>query len=255
MDKVAARATQLSRQIYASLPWGYRVAGLLLKLSYGTQETFGRFVYTKFIQAGVEGLPDIHGAPALSYRDKVQGPRGDQKLPSGYGRKFGEKALAIGLKKLRSPELVEEAVSSVTMKLLSGQIRIQEGADLARAEQLILVSMLNAGIDALRRLKSRPSEFTDLVDDESGAILDISDPNSFKDLENALSRSDLQRMMQDVEKVHPRASQWVEAMLEGMSKVELATQWGVTPAAIQNWESRYLDRVKDVVYKHLKDAA
>lgn len=255
MDKVAARATDLSRRIYASLPWGYRVAGLFLKLAYGAQETFGRFVYAKFIQAGVAGMPDINGQPALSLRDKVQGPRADAKLPSGYGRKFGEKAWAVCLKKLKSPELVEEAVAAVTMKLVSGQMRIQEGVDLQKAEAFVMVALINAGTDALRRLKARPNEYVDLVDDESGASLDITDPNAFKRIEDVFGPSDLRKIMQDVSRVNERAPSWIEAQLEGLSNVELAEQWGVSPAYVTKWTGQYLDKIKDVVYKHLRDAA
>lgn len=253
MDKLAARATELSRRIYASLPWGYRLANLFYKLAVSTQEIFGKFVYAKFIQSGVEGLPDINGKPALEMRAVVQGPRAESKLPSGYGRSFGDKVWKVGLSKLRNPEIVEEAISNVTVKMVSGQLRVDEGTPLARAESLIVTAVLNAGTDLLRKKFRNPADQMPVNDE--GVEVDFADPGSFKKIEDILSPGEMSRMMGEIARVHPRAVEWVEAVLEGVSKRELADQWGVTPAAITNFEKAYLDRVKKVVFNYLKGAA
>lgn len=253
MDKLAARATELSRQIYASLPWGYRLANLFHKLAFSIQEIFGKFAYAKFIQSGVEGLPDINGKPALDMRAVVQGPRAESKLPNGYGREFGSKVWKVGLSKLRNPEIVEEAISAVTLKMVSGQLRIDDGTNLTRAESLIITSVLNAGTDVLRKKYRDPSGQMPTTDE--GVEVDFADPKSFRKIEDILSPGEMGKMMKEIDRVHPRATEWVEAILEGVSKRELADQWGVTPAAITNFENKYLDRIKKVVFNYLKDAA
>lgn len=255
--EILAKAVELSRRIYASLPWGYRVAGLLLKLAHGAEETFGRFVYSKFIQANVLGLPDVNGVPALSLKDKVQGPRGADKLPVGYGRKFGEKAWKVCLAKFRNPEIVEEAVSAVMIKLVSGKIDIQEGVPLQKAEGLIMVALINAGVDALRTKRRTPGGVS-LVDEEGGTF-DISDPKSFEHLDDLLTPAQyekLKRIVLQSDPINgPKAVDWMEAAMKGVPKAELAAQWGLTPSSVVNFENRYLPKLQRIVKDFLGDAA
>lgn len=254
LSRTAIRAARIAREIYASLPWGYRVAGLLVKLAMSTQQTFGKYAYWKFVLADVKGLPDINGAPASSLKDKVDGPRGDSKLPANYGAQFGQKVYRTALAKMGNPELVEDAMSSVMMRMVSGQLKINEGVTLAEAESYVLTSVLNARKDLHRKDKRRGPQDS-LVDDETGAALDLEDPAAFKMVENALSAREMDALLRDVGRVHPKAPEWVEAMLEGVAKRELAVQWDTTPNYITNWENRYLDKVKAVVKDYLKDAA
>ncbi len=256
METQAKRATNLARKIYASLPWGYRMAQVFLKLTYSTQETFGRFCYAKFIQAGVEGLPDINGAPALSLKDLIQGPRGESKLPAGYGRHFGEMAWKTGLQKLHSPEIVEDALSMVTMKLVAGKIRIQEGSPLARAEGFLLTAVITAGLDIIRIQRGRRNQHVEvsMPEDEHGTPVDLRDPKSFDRIEDLLSPSDLKNFLADIAHIDRRAPEWFNAQLDGMSNVELAKEWDVSPAYVTKWTQAHLDKIKAVVYKHIRDA-
>lgn len=251
------KAVKLSRQIYASLPWGYRVAGLLLKLAHGAEETFGRFVYSKFIQAGVLGLPDVNGVPALSLKDKVQGPRGADKLPVGYGKKFGEKAWKICLAKFRNPEIVEDAVSSVMVKFVSGKLSVEEGVPLQKAEGFVLTALLNAGIDALRTKRRTPGGVS-LVDEEDGSTFDISDPKSFEHLDDLLTPAQYEKLKKIVRQSDPingpKAVDWMDAAMKGISKAELAAQWGLTPSTIVNFENRFLPKLQRIVKDFLGDA-
>lgn len=252
--KLAAQASALSRQIYASLPWGYRVAGLLLRLANSAQEAFGRYAYSIFIRDGVTDMPDINGEPASSLREKMRGRSGPNYLPKGYGRKFAEKVWAVALSKLRSPEAVEEAVSRVTLAMASGKMQIDEGAPLAKAEALVLTSVLNAGRDALRMKRRVDRRMDDLGGpDDEGVEVEISDPKSFSKLDDVLGPSDLKRLLDEVKvKVNPRAAEWIEAQLEGMAKKDLAEKWEVNPSAVVNFENRYLDKIKLIVHHYLE---
>lgn len=251
MHKLATQASGLSRSIFASFPWGFRVAHLFTKLAIDTQEAFGRFVYAEFLKAGVEGMPDINGAPALEFRPKVQGPRGADKLPRGYGKQFGLKVWKIALAKLKNPEIVEEAISKVMMKLVQGKMKIQQGSSLSTAESFIVTSVINAGKDIL---KHKRFEQPSLVDEEGGGI-DITDPGAFQQLNDMIPRSEMQRILRDLRRVHEKAPEWVEAQLEGLTNTELAAQWGTSIPYITKWTKRYLPEIKKVFYKHLKDVA
>lgn len=218
-----------------------------------TQEAVGRFVYSKFIQAGVQGLPDIKGTPALEMAAMMKGPRAESKLPSGYGRNFGEKLYRTLLKKFRNPELVEEAISNTVVKLVSGQMRVEEGVELPKAESFVITSAINAAMDLLRSRKRDKADQMPM--DDEGVELDMVDPNSFQQIGDMLSPSEMRNMLREISLVHPKAEEWVTTVLEGGKKIDLAKQWGVSPNAITNWENRYMDKIQDVVKKYLKDAA
>jgi RNA polymerase sigma factor (sigma-70 family) len=253
---LAAQATLISRRIFASLPWGFRLAHLLTKIAVNTQEAFGRFVFAEFLKAGVEGLPDIDGQPALSLRAKIQGPKAADKLPRGYGRAFGTKVWMVALSKYRDPEIVEDAISRVMVKLVTGDAKVREGSHIKVAESFIITAVINAATDVLRKKKW---ETPSLVrrDEESGAYteIDITDPGAFHELEQALPRSEMVKIMRDLKQVHDRAPAWVEAQLDGLSNLEIAAEWGISPAAASQWAKRYIPEIEAVFQKYLRAAA
>ena len=255
--KLAAQASKLSRRIFASLPWGFRLAHLLTKLAVDTQEAFGRLAYAEFLKSGVTGLPDIKGMPALSFRSEIQGPRAADKLPKGYGKPFGIKVWKIALSKFYQPELVEEAISHVMIKLVSGGVNIREGTDLKQAEAFIITSVMNAATDALRKKKREAPSRSLIQDDGEGGVeeVDISDPHAFRDLERMIPQSEMGKIMQELRRINERAPAWVEAKLDGLSDREIAEEWGVTPSAIINFKNRYFDKIEAVFNKYLSDAA
>lgn len=63
---------------------------------------------------------------------------------------------------------------------------------------------------------------------------------------------DMQKIMQDVKEVHPRAQSWVLAKLDGMSNVEIAEDWEVSPSYLTSWFHKYGQDIKEVFAKHLE---
>ena len=53
------QAVDLSRRIYASLPWGFRIARLFEVLAADSLDAFGRVVTAQMVLAVVRGIPDI----------------------------------------------------------------------------------------------------------------------------------------------------------------------------------------------------
>ncbi len=255
--KLAAQASKLSRRIFASLPWGYRLAHLLTKLAVDTQEAFGRLAYAEFLKSGVTGLPDIKGMPALSFRSEIQGPRAADKLPKGYGKSFGVKVWKIALSKFYQPELVEEAISHVMIKLVSGGVHIREGTELRQAEAFIITSVMNAATDALRKKKREAPSRSLIQDDGDGGTeeVDITDPHAFQDIERMIPRSEMSKIMRDLRQVNERAPGWVEAQLDGLSNVEIAEEWGVSPAYVTKWFRTYGEQIEAVFNKYLSAVA
>ncbi len=235
---ILARLRDLNRRVYASLPWGFRVANVLVKLSYGLTETVGRIFYSLFLDSGVEDMPP--GAEPGTKPDR---------LPSGYGRRFGERLYAMLLQKARNPSLVEDVLSEMMVTVSRDKFNFPPGTSLKGAEQYVIRTAVNHLINLIRSNKHN-DRYIDIDD-----MVDVSDPNSFQNLDNVLPRQELEKLMEDLRRVHPRAPSWLEAQLEGLKNVELAEEWGVSKSNITGWEHKYVPDIKKVVMKYLREAA
>lgn len=248
MHPLLVTARDLSRRIYASLPWGYRVAGLMLHLASNLTDIFGRAVYQEFIRAGVPDMPPING----------QTPSRDLKrVPPGYGKKFGDRVYAMILNKSRNPDTAEEVISTLMVNIAAGKIGISEGTSLYTAEGYVVQSAINT-LKMVWRKENLHKEkgLTQFdTDDAEAAQLDFADPNSFRHLEKMLPESELNHLMRDLEHVHKRAPSWLEAKLDGLTGVELAQEWGVGKSQVANWEKDYMPDIKRVLTRYLQDAA
>lgn len=254
---VLARAKTLSRRIYASLPWGFRVANLFLKLASGYIDAFGRLVYAEMIKAGVEGMPPVNGEPAQAWVDRVQGPKGPDKLPRGYGAEFGKRIYAFLLSKTHSVDLAEEIMSRLMMDIARGKLHFKGGYDVKQSEGLIFQQATRAILDVKREQHGRKNDrmAPDSLTDDVGDTIDLADPSSFQHLDSMLPRSEMGRVMHDLQQIHPKAVEWFEAKLEGLSGRELAEQWGVTAPRVHQLEEKIIPGVKLVLQKYLRDAA
>lgn len=255
--KLASKARQLNRTIYASLPLGYRIAQVMLKLSMSSQEAFGKAIYAEFIKADITGMPPINGEPAETWKDKLKGPRGALRLPSGYGISLGAKAYAVAVRKLGDPEVVEDALSAVATKLAMGKMHLNPGDSLSNAERYIISSVMRAGIDAYRAKhrdydRSEKTHATPLSIED----LDVSDPRAFKEIEQSLPPATLKRIYSEVAKIDPpRSLAWLEAQLEGLSDRELAQEWGISAARVSQITGRYKTETYQIFKKYLSAAA
>lgn len=251
MHHLLAKAWDLSRRIYASLPWGYRVAGLMLRIASGLTETVGKVLYAEFIKAGVAEMPPIKG------ETPAKGPIKPEKLPSGYGKRFGERLYAALLSKSRNPDTVEEAISNLLLKAADGRLGdIRDGASLREAERYVV----QVGLQELKYLWRKEQGRSDhqqrrMVDIDDEVQVNLSDPNSFRHLDQMLPKDELARLMRDLEAVDPRAPSWLEAQLDGVSNVQLAQEWGVGKSRITGWENDHVPAIKRVVMKYVQDAA
>lgn len=258
MNVLAAQFRQFNRQLYASLPWGYRVAGLMLHLASSVTDSLGKVIYFELIKAGVRDMPDVNGAPASEFVDKH--PRNPERLPTGYGRKLADRLYAILLTKTRSPDSVEEVISDYLVTVTRKGIPVPEGSTLAQAEGYVKNSVMNALSDYFRANKGRKDRGgvrpdNQSLDDEDSGFGNLADPNAFKNLDNLLPQADIRRLMQELESVNPRAPSWLEAKLEGLSGVELAAEWGVGKSAISEWERTNLPKIKKLVLNYVREAA
>jgi DNA-directed RNA polymerase specialized sigma24 family protein len=243
---VLAKAKYLSRQIYASLPWGFRVAHLLLKLSFSLTDTLGKVIYAHFLQAGVTGLPPINGQDALAAPETLY--KHPERLPTGYGKNFANKIYAHLIRKTRSPDLAEEVVSDI-MVLLTKGIGLKQGIPLGQAEAYIFRLVNFTLVDIMRKAKNDVS--LDSPTDDEDFSIDLADPKTFQDLDELIPRSELEAVLREIGKVHPKAVDWFKAQLEGVSDRELAEAWGVSAPRVNQLVGKFAPEVKRIIQEHL----
>jgi len=243
-----AQAREQSRRIYASLPWGYRVARLVLHLASGLTDIIGRVTYLDFIKSGVVDMPPINGeTPARTLK----------AVPVGYGKHFGDRLYALLLSKSKHPDTVEDVLSTLMTQIAEGKMKLREGASLREAESYVIQWALNTLKMIWRKDNSRREQGMPEGETEDGAPIDFNfeDPNSFRHLDKLIPKSELSRLMHDLERVHERAPSWLEAKLDGLRGVEIAQEWGVGKSYITGWEQQYVPAIKRVLTRYIQDAA
>lgn len=243
------RALDLSRRIYTSLPWGYRVAELFMVLGADAASALGSASYALFIAAVVRGLPTVNGRDALDLVQDIRGPEDADKLPADYGRAFGGRVYRVLLARF-GPEIAEEAMSETLLKIVRGKIHVRNGANLAESEALIVTVALNSARDQARRQQRIRREVSD--SDDEGTTIDVEDPEAFRQLDNLLPASELRQVLRELGQVHPRAPEWLQARLQGDSGQEIAREWQTTPSYVSKWQRIYLPRIRQVVEHHLR---
>jgi DNA-directed RNA polymerase specialized sigma24 family protein len=253
-DLLRLKATNLSRRIYASLPWGYRIGGVLLVLAGDGLDAFGRMAYSEFIRAVVRGMPDTpSGKPAFDFIQDVE-RKGPDALPVGYGKPFASRVYKILMSKFGDPEIAEESMSQVLLQIARHKIHIRNGSSLQEAEALLIVVALNAARDGLRA-RGRRREQSLVRDDESAqTTVDVEDPEAFEQLDKLLPASELNAVLRELAEVHPRAPDWLRARLQGDSGQEIANDWGTTPSYVSKWQRTFVPQIKRLVDHHLRQA-
>jgi len=232
MRALTARTNELNRRIYASLPWGFRVANLFVKLSIDSAESIGRLIHRLFAKAEVLDLPESERA---------------------YGQAFGNQLMRIMMRKFKNPELVEEAMSKLIEKILAKKVQIRPGADLKEAEGFVTTSLIRDALSLIRS-KSRKREVGIPVD-EKGRQMDFSDPSGWEDMENYLPPAKWREIQQQIRrKLGDKALSWVLAQMDGRTDRELAEEWGVSPRAVGKWGHSWAPKIKAVMLDYLRKA-
>ena len=216
-------AERQRRQIWASLPFQIRLAELLFRIAADPKETFGRVVYTIFLQQGVIDMPDIKGRPASEF-DLKRAP--GHMVPPGYGHDFGAKVYNSMLAKYRDQEKVDNAMSEILGRWWANPPDL-EGKTLSNAQGIAMKGVSRWGLSQIRdtkRHKRRDDLVVHLDDDsrEDAPKLELSGPDAFDDLEMLLKDKDYwARVKRDLAKI-PGGLEYVEGVLEtGLQDTEL----------------------------------
>jgi len=219
MDRVAnlvKTAGALRRQIWASLPFSLRFAEFFSRLAFSFNEAFGKTIYGEFLTRGIiDGMPDIKGRPASEF-DLSKKPVVN-RLPSGYGRDFGQKAYGMLLSKVRNPDMVEDLMSDFLVRFLeSGSKHLNPKEHRKAAEAYVLQSLQNS-LKNWYRSKKTISDIQIKDDEETRYEIPVYDEAS---VEKQIKRL-LPKIKPELERVHPDAPVYIELALDGYSDREI----------------------------------
>ena len=177
-------AQALQRRVYATLPWGYRVAAFLFELRYASDpEAFGRLAYGVFLMNGVTGLPEAPFVPTNA--------KEIDKLPRGYGQEFGIAARNLARRFFADEDRVDELLASLSVALLSNATLHRGIArkPLGEARSYVFGMVANLARDMLRSQKVRRHEVLDDV---------IADPSSWASLANLIPESEQESIQEEL---------------------------------------------------------
>lgn len=253
--RLVSAALDLRRRVFASLPWGYRLASLLTKLAADTSG-FGQVSYGLFLMHGVEGLPPIKGQPAENFKPAKPADI-DRTIPRGYGKDFGEKVYRVLLHTFKNPDFAEEVMSEGIVKIITGGSYLTnelKGKPLSKAENLFIKSMVNLGID-LQRKRGREKSMVD----EEGVEQVIEDPKSWEELEKHLPEKELDAIRRELAEVNPRLAPdialYFDLLLDGFKDSEIVKDQMLPflkdkPMSQQAWSKTYKEQIKRVLREH-----
>lgn len=246
--ELARRAHKLSKTLFVSLPWGFRLAHLFIVMAADTASTLGRSAYALFIAAAVRDMPRVGTRDSLDMVQEIRGPEDADKLPADYGRAFGNRLFRTLLAKF-GPEIAEEATAETLLKIVRGKLHVRNGASLSESEALVSTVALNSARDLARGEQRRRQRGQD-----NDGYTDIEDPDAFAEVERALSPTEMQRVLREFEQIHPRARSFAEALLEGDTQAQIAKSWDVTPSYVSKWFREHRDEMAEVLHRNLRTA-
>jgi DNA-directed RNA polymerase specialized sigma24 family protein len=142
-------------------------------------------------------------------------------------------------------------LAETLMKIARGKVHVRNGAALAEGEALVATIAINAARDLSRREQRRQKRFKEPAE----TPIDIEDPEAFAAVEQALSPAEMAVALREIERVHPRARSFAEALLNGDTKSEIADAWQVTPSYVSRWFRQHRDDLAEVLHRHLRHAA
>ncbi len=273
MDRIASLYTQactLQRKIYASLPWGVRLAHVLLSMDISSIEAWGRQLGLLMLQAGVEGMPDP-GAKWNADKPEVRA------LPRGYMLDLAKKCYGVALKKNgNNPADAGDAMQDFIMTLLSDPGKI-ENRSLGAASSFILTGVgWKAGQDRSKK-QNRREDSMDVGEGDEESTLDLvdeafsenpywnEDPNAFKKVEDIFPENVWDReVLPAVGHIHPDMMLYFQLLAQGKAGKHIIEQ-GLLPhfkaevqekgikTPVQTWHARVQKARKlihDIARKH-----
>jgi hypothetical protein len=265
MERVALlrRANEVKRQIFASLPWGVRLAAAFVAIANETAylNLWAKFVGAVMLQAGVTDMPE----PGPKWDPAKHNPANN--LPNGYMGQFMSGVYGLLLKSFHDPSLAEDAIANYIGKLGAGQIKLK-AVPRATAESFIRHGiMLEARTQAREKLRerARSESLEDVADEAKSVSRDIDDPEALMHLRREYSDRMWNEWMAYLAKhVHPDAPLYLKYRMEGYTNEEILgvpkdnqpsmlPHWKGTPQNWKNYKDKMIDRSVEFLHSKGED--
>jgi hypothetical protein len=266
MDRVAellVRAGDVSRRIFASLPWKVRVGLLLdeiIRLAYSDPAwiaDYAKQIGAEMLRSGVTGMPE----PGHMWKPEKGDPR---TLSSEFAKAmagFLMPVYRILAGKGAPDDAIAEGIADYIGKLQDGRIKLQPVAKSA-AESFIRQGIIHAVGDVMKkRRRERKIEkdvelesLTDYSPDAKTLQHEVEDPSSLERFKEHMDPMLFNKWMSYLEKhVHPDIRLFFELRLEGYSVEDIVgnpkegkpsklPHYKGTP---QNWNQNYRKKIVD----------
>jgi len=190
--KLVEAAEDLTRRLWASLPWHVRLADFLLRVAVSPAEAFGIGIYSEFAKHGITGIPD-------NYKREAQA--------------FGKRAYTLLLSKYRNPRMAEEILSEFLLRFMEkGSAKLNPGTDVKAAENYVLTGVVREGINQLRSMQRR-REDPDVYFSNSDEEVQRETPVFDQDNDETLLIRALSKMRPKLERIHPDAALYLKLSL------------------------------------------
>jgi hypothetical protein len=267
MNLVTA-STSLSRRLYASLPWGYRVAQLLVKLADYRPADFGRFMYNMFVMVGIQDMPSLpNGQPP-----KVPSSPRQVTVPAGYGVDFGKKAFGLAtnmLAKYKIPATeAGDVLEELAMRFLDRNTFSKLEGTVKDAERFVFMAINHEITNLYRKKKIRNHIDLYSPDEDGGEIQELmrdpkslDQPGDWKDLGRILDPKRLHQVQQELVKIDWDTAEYFDLLMNGETDRHIVQEKKLrflqeNPMTIQGWSKNkrrleMLETIKDVLTEQL----
>jgi hypothetical protein len=268
VNRLIQAADRQRRLIWATLPFHYRWAELLIRLAVDPQTTFGQIIYTVFLRRGVTGMPEINGKPAEEY-DLNKAPH--HLVPPGYGRDFASKVWAAAVR-LLGPDGAQDMMQELMLTIQSRPEKLSEGRTLSQAQGYVLGMLKLESLEAIRLRKRHPGDYGEHLPagggEDDAPKVELADTSAVVEIMewiNEQSRGKVMpALMRDLARI-PGAVPYVQAVLrDGLTDAEIvgdyrkgrpaAVEWfQENPMTVQNFGNRVKPKIREVFQKYVQD--
>lgn len=267
ISALIARAGEVRRKAFQAQPFSTRVAHVMVMLA-GLDpllSTLGRSLGAVFILKKTEGLPDVHGQPALAWVETLSDKDVNaitRKLPPNYLDNFAQKLKQNATAQFGMQAGTDALVGWLTRFIMGGWKHMQENQPIDRILKYCMLGVKNEALNGWKADKNRRKDISINDDgDDDRRPVDPGDPSSMKDFLEESPMWKMPRVRKILEqKVHPDAPLFLDLLFEGHSMKDIVGDKASgresmlphvkqQPMAYYNWMKTYNPKIVDVLSK------
>jgi DNA-directed RNA polymerase specialized sigma24 family protein len=212
------RAQETRRQIWASLPFGYRLAHVFRALSQSYIQEWGRTIGSLLLAAGVEDMPD----PGPRWDPVKANPR---NLPPKYLYAEADRLYTLALKTVGNPSDAQDVMQDVLVKLYADN-KIKS-VPFSTALSYLTTMIIWAAKNRRKKNQRGPTVYRgigeDTADTEDMAFMNnpyiLDDPKAYRRIEELFGEGRWEReVVPALRRIHPDMALFFDRLLDDPSQ-------------------------------------